>query len=356
VPPRTHYEERPGRWVAEESWPSPNIEQRRMALNQDGLGTAAGPEAALALTSPQTVGLESGEYMPWFPFGPGADLPGDQRSEDAGSLVFDSPVLAERIEILGQAVATLELASDRPVALAAVRLCDLAPDGASTLVTRGIVNLAQRNGREAPEPLQPGERYRVAIELNHVGYAFPPGHRIRLAVSTSHWPMAWPPPEPVTLTLFTGQSQLELSVRAPRDEDLALRDFAAPKVAPPTDRTILRPQHSERRVHRNQANGISELVIDDDNGAVRLEDSGLEFGSTSSQCFSIQADDPLSARAEYIWTWDYGRGDWRARTKTRTILTATAETFILTAELEAWEGETRVARRTWNQQFPRDFF
>ena len=26
VPPRTYYKERPGRWVAEPSWPSPNIE------------------------------------------------------------------------------------------------------------------------------------------------------------------------------------------------------------------------------------------------------------------------------------------------------------------------------------------
>src|SRR6516162_6286166 len=37
VPPASHYEERPGRWVAEASWPSASIADRRLALNPGSL-------------------------------------------------------------------------------------------------------------------------------------------------------------------------------------------------------------------------------------------------------------------------------------------------------------------------------
>ena len=55
--------------------------------------------------------------------------------------------------------------------------------------------------------------------------------------------------------------------------------------------------------------------------------------------FTIRPDDPLSARAEVAWTVRLARGDWRVETRTRTVLTATRDTFELVATLEALEGE-----------------
>ncbi len=68
------------------------------------------------------------------------------------------------------------------------------PTGASLRVSFGILNLAHRDGHEAPAPLVPGQRYRVRIQLNDAGSVFPAGHRIRLALSTAYWPMIWPAP------------------------------------------------------------------------------------------------------------------------------------------------------------------
>ena len=101
----------------------------------------------------------------------------------------------QRIEILGAPVVTLDVAADRPVANLAVRLCDVHPDGASLRVSYGMLNLAHRDGHEAPAPLVPGRRYRVRIQLNDAGAVFPAGHRIRVALSTTYWPMIWPAPE-----------------------------------------------------------------------------------------------------------------------------------------------------------------
>ena len=72
------------------------------------------------------VGLAAGD---WCGFGGAAEAPGDQREDDARSLTFDSAPLAERLEILGAPVVTLELAVDRPAAQLAVRLNDVTPDG-----------------------------------------------------------------------------------------------------------------------------------------------------------------------------------------------------------------------------------
>ncbi|MGG7381587.1 CocE/NonD family hydrolase C-terminal non-catalytic domain-containing protein, partial [Escherichia coli] len=66
-----------------------------------------------------------------------AENPPDQRAEDGRSLCFDSEPLEEPLEILGFPEAVLTVTVDRPLALVACRLCDVAPDGSSLLVTRG---------------------------------------------------------------------------------------------------------------------------------------------------------------------------------------------------------------------------
>jgi predicted acyl esterase len=52
----------------------------------------------------------------------------------------------------------------------AVRLCDVAPDGASVLVSWGLLNLTHRDSHENPELLEPGHRYSVTVPLRMAGY------------------------------------------------------------------------------------------------------------------------------------------------------------------------------------------
>ena len=119
--PRSFYETRPGRWVGEPAWPSPNIQTQTYLLGDSCLSESPADDRILEICSPQTVGLASGEYMPWFAFGPADELPGDQRTEDAQSLIFDTPVMNETIEILGNPEVELTVASDQPQALLALR-------------------------------------------------------------------------------------------------------------------------------------------------------------------------------------------------------------------------------------------
>ncbi len=353
APPLAYYEQRAGRWVAEPGWPSPNVKAEVLALDAGGrLSPKPGPESAARTLSPQSVGEGCGA---WCGFGIGPERPLDQRADDGRSLTFDSAPLPARLEILGAPKVTLELAVDRPTAFVAVRLNEVAPDGASTRITYGLLNLAHRDSHEHPEALVPGKRYRVTVQLNDIAHGFAAGNRIRVAISTSYWPLVWPSPEPVTLTVFTGASSLELPVRAPRPEDARLPPFGPSEGAEPLGKTYHRPAKGRRWVERDIGAGISTYRIEEDMGHFTIDHIGLETDFVQREAYRIRDEDPLSAEVEIAYSIAIGRGDWKTRAETRTVMRSDRTHFLLEAWLDAYEGETLILSRKWDERIPRDF-
>ena len=344
-----------GRWVAEPAWPSPRCVPERWMLEDGGLlrqGHVV--ETAVQSRSPQSVGLAAGE---WCAFDE-SEAAGDQRDDDARSLTFDSEPLDARLEMLGTAVAILEVAVDRSQAFLAVRLNDVAPDGSSVRATYGVLDLTHRTGHEHPEPLEPGRRYTVRVALNHAAYAFAPGHRIRLAISTAYWPVVWPSPAPVQLTVFTGASRLEVPVRPPAPEDERLPRFAEPEAAPAPAYRELRPTRAERTVEREGDEVVYTVTSTGGafraGGPGRMEEIDLEIEESSVRRYRIRDDDPLSARAEVVQRMALRRGPWAVRVESRASFWASRERFELRAAIEAWEGERVVASRSWERSIPRE--
>jgi hypothetical protein len=351
----------PGRWVAEDEWPSRRIALRRWRLAGERLVARGGEPAVTALPhgsprlhrSPQSVGAAAGS---WCPFGYPGDLPGEQADDDRRSLAWDSEPLAERLELLGAPEVELRLAVDRPAALLAVRLVDVAPDGSAARVSYGLLNLAHRESDEGPRPMPVGEPVAVRITLRHAAWSLPAGHRVRLAVSTAYWPIAWPSPEPVTVTLAAGE--LTLPVRPPREEDAALAPLPPwPQPEEPADDPERDPaafagerdpatgelSHCWR--HGFAADGRPELL--------EIAGADLEVGHAMCERDRIRDDDPLSAEVEVEHHLHLRRRDWQVRIATRTRLTATADHFRLETRLAAHEGERLAAERSWDQRIPR---
>jgi uncharacterized protein len=233
-----------------------------------------------------------------------------------------------------------------------VRLCDLAPDGASTLVTRGLLNLTHRQGHERPRPLVPGEHYSVTVVLNAIAHAFPAGHRLRVALSPTYWPWAWPSPEPVTLTVHEGQ--LELPVRPPRPEDTTLAPFGPPAGAEPVEVEIVRAKESGCAIRRDLEAGTFELTFRQDYGGRRRLADGLEFETYGEDAFRISAGDPLSATTRSERVDDLARGDWRVRVEATSVLSGDADAFRVTNAVEGFEGSVRVFAKSWSRTIPRD--
>ena len=357
VPPLTAYEERPGRWVGEASWPSPQVHVVAHPLGDHRLLPADAARPAdvperLAVQSPLSVGQFAGK---WCSYNAPPDLPYDQREEDGGSLVFDGAVLPERIEILGSPVVDLEFAVDQPVAMVGVRLSDVEPDGRATRISYGLLNLTHRTGHDRPEALVPGKRYRVSVTLNAMAQALSPGHRLRLAFSTSYWPLAWPPPEPVRLTVFPGSSALVLPLRPdPEADELPVPSLGEPEGAPPLATTQVKPGRQRWTVTRDLVDYESALEVVKDLGTVRFDGINLDLTRRSDERYSWVADGVDSVRAETRWVMGFALGDWKVETVTRTVLTCTATDFRLHAQLDAYEGDERVYADSWRLTIPRD--
>ncbi len=356
IEPKTDYNYRPGHWVAEPTWPAPaeHIQSQQLWLHEiNTLSQTPQSEAAvITIKGSQTHGLDAGV---WWASGLPGDLPSDQRYEDGQALTFTSPPIVEPVEILGFPEVRLTIQVDKPNALLAVRLCDVAPAGASTLVTRGLLNLTHRDSHEFPTPLVPGHTYTVTVKLNGIAHALAPGHRWRVAISPTYWPHAWPSPEAVTLTVLLGkQSYLSMPIRPARSDDEQLPPFDVAEGATQIAHTKKRLSSRKRTIERDLVTGAVNLTDFIDSGCKRLTKSGLEFGYAGTDTFTIIENNPLSAEVCCERTVTVGRGTWQTRVETISRMTADTENFHVSNVLDAYEGETRVFTKNWATSVPRN--
>jgi putative CocE/NonD family hydrolase len=355
VPPRSDYEVRPGRWVVEPSWPSPNIAPQRLFINSGRLADEAG-QAIHEILGLQGTGLDAGEWCAWGGWGGKDNLPIDQRAEDGRSLSFTSEPLDEDIQILGFPSARLRVSADKSNALVVARLCDVAPSGASTLITRGLLNLTHRESHEFPTALEPGASYDIEVEMRAIAYVVPKGHRIRLAVSPTYWPWAWPSPEATTLRVVEGEASfLAIPVRSDTTNGYPKWPFEEPELAPPLEHTLQR-QGGGRRLQFFPETGLYELTVDVDQlSARRIAWNGIELKDSGRDIYRIIEGQPLSASVRSERSLGVGRGDWQTRVVTVSVMTSDKDRFVVNNFLEGFEGEVRVFAKTWTHVLPRKY-
>ncbi len=355
VPPSNTYQEKPGRWVAEEKWPSGRNTTRKYWLTDGKLRNAdkmpSVPEAIDTLSSPLSVGLFAGK---WCSYNAPPDLPNDQREEDGGSLVYESNPTEIPLEIMGAPELDLHFSVDQEVAQLAVRFSDVYPDDRATRVTYGLLNLTHLNSHDQPELLRPGKKYRVKLPLNHIAQQIPVGHRFRISISTSYWPLAWPPPKPVRLTVYEGESCIYLPMRPERAEDQDLRPFDPPEGARPINTKQIKAGHHDWIVKRYLAQDLSMLEVFKDDGIKEIVDINLQMEDRVFERYSYRTADFSSVRGEVKAKRGFKRGEWDVHTTTRTVLRSDETHFLLHAELDAYENDLKVFSQTWNKKIPRD--
>jgi putative CocE/NonD family hydrolase len=311
--------ETPGRWVAEQVWPSPRTRARVWHLDAGRLSSTAGSRSHLRYTAKTIVGLTKPE---WLNVGPG-----EQTADDRRSLTFDSAPLQADLEILGYPAAKIRVSADVPVAKLAVRLTEVQPDGKSWLVSYALRNLTHRTSHERPAALTPGEFYDVDLKLFMVAHRFRKGSRIRVAISESLWPLVWPSPTPVTLTIALGASTLALPVRPPEAVEarwkIPIIYNQRPAAAPRLD---VQGPDSDGRI------------------TVRL----------GAQTAEITAGRPNSCawRDTRTRTWKRGEADYTVVSAFE--LTSTEQEFHLTESLRAKKGDALIFEREKVSTIKRD--
>lgn len=353
----------PGRWRAASAYPHPAASVRSWQFAagdvplQGRLTRGADPSAGPgvdAFRHRATVGTRSG--LSWGAGGEPNGLARDLRPDEAMGPAFTSEPLTEALSVLGEPVAVLHVAVDAPVATAVVRLSDVAPDGASSWVSAGILNLTHRGSHVAPTALVPGEVVEVRIPLRHAGYRFPAGHRIRVSVASSAWPVIWPSPYPAVLSLHHGgatPSRLELPVvpAAGGPDDRPVPSF---KTSPPDVRVVGGGGAADPpawRVEEDVIAGTLTVTIHD-GGEDVLEDGRRLY---AAETLRLQASDATPAvaslDADVVYRWAETGHAIEIRATSRQ--TSDIEVFDLTVALTVDLDGARFFERTWHERIPR---
>ena len=341
---------RPRPWRAEDpgNWVDTAQGVRQAQLKRLGPNGVLGSQdhGTVRIATPQHCGTTGGEF---FTSAPDAYLPTDQRTDDGMSVCWDTNALRTPLDLAGRAKLKAMVAIDQPHGNLIARLCDVHPDGTSTLIARGVLNLCHRNSQENPEPMVPGQTVPVELTLDECCYRVPAGHRLRLALSTAYWPIILPSPAPISATLSEAIFSLPLISDAP--------EIAVPAPADPDPMPAYKSIETgaDRRwtEHDLQA-GRVRYHIQEDSGLKENPHTALQFRDTRDEVWEIDPTDPLSCRGELTFTTTRQRGAWQAETDAHVWFTTTPTHYEVEAELAARSGDDEIVRKNWKFSVPRN--
>ncbi|HEX2157563.1 MAG TPA: CocE/NonD family hydrolase [Actinomycetes bacterium] len=339
--PAPDLDEQPGTWRDEPAWPPDRATTRTLPLSGAAPAEGGGDRLEVRPDVGSTAWISCAGHLP---FG----QPDDQRTDDAYSLTYDWQ-LDQELELLGHPRLVVRVGASAPVAFLSAKLCDVFPDGTSTLVARGFLNLTQRRSRTEPEPMRPGVTETVELELDATSWVFPAGHRLRLSLAGSDWPNLVPPPGPLTLTVERDGSALTLPM------------LEGPSPSPPPSLPPPRPPAETGagdddppvvwRVVRDVLGHRTEAEIDH-GGRTELPD-GAVLTEHYQGTVGAALDRPGLAWAGGSATY---RIEWPEATVTTTArldLEIDADAFEVQLDLEAREGDQARWTRSWHRRIPR---
>lgn len=337
-----------GAWRAEAAWPIAGASERTLHIAADGrLAEAPGERGDDLLEYDARVGVTAGLWSGGLQFG----QPGDQRPDEALSAVYTSAILDEPLTILGRATANLAFTTSATVLGFSVSISDVAPDGTSHLVTKGMLNGTRRRSLTDPEPLVPGERTDLQIEVDCAAWRFEAGHRIRVAIANADWPNVWPTPEPATSLLHRGPDGCRITL-----PEVPHRGSADPPVFVPSP--VAMGRHALRTPPPTW-NVIHDALTR--RATVRIHEEGEERIDATTSVYRdfdletvVDADRPARATAYGRHSSTIRRTGYETRAVSTVLLEGTATHFHLTIDLEVRVNDMQHHARQWTASIPRE--
>lgn len=331
---------RNGRWVAVKTPPSTAQRTETLTLGKGQILGGTETSGKIEISTPQDLGMDGGEIMP---MGWGADLPGDQRHDDSRSACFDSEPLSRDKDTLGLPTLTLRLSSDKPHGFCVARLCDVGPDGQSTRIAIGAINLNLSDDLGKATRIKPGTIRTVNLPINAVSHRFKKGHRIRIAFSNTYWPMLFPSPEQGVVTLHMKGAALNLPLILAAAKDWP--HFGTADKTSSLPRIELKPTTFERKIIRDVGRGVTELFISDDSGLERAKGSGLEHWGRTDRSYTIEDGKPETATFRIDRQLGIQRGSFSAHTDVNAVIRATKTHYEWELNMTAKAGSSVVAKK-----------
>lgn len=342
----------PGQWRNEAGFPAAGTKELVFHL-QEGSQLAAQPGPV-----PQRA-FDEYEYLPtvgtangyWSGGGVSFYLAGDQRADEAYSLVYNTVPLKEEVRILGWPRVILHASSSARVATFVAKLADVAPGGYSCLIVDGSLNATRRKSLTDPSPLTPGEVYELDVPMSPIGWVLKPGHRLRLAVSSSDFPNLWPTPEHATNRVYRSGSYASRVILPVVPES----KLEPPRFLPPAQMRQIHTTYltaPRQEIHHDQITGTSTVAHDVVSTIVLPGNRGSLERRQSFRC-SASAKDPAQASVSGTHTFVLRREDGVFEITAESTIRATATAFHVTIDLNVLHNGKPFFQKKWMVSEPR---
>ena len=188
-------------WREEDDWPLARAKSTRYYLHSAGAANGLSGNGVLNSAAPAEEKADQYIYDPSdavptiggplccqaLPTGIG---PQDQRpaEERHDVLVYTTAPFPKDTEVTGPVSLDLYVSTSAVDTDFTGKLVDVWPDGFAENLTEGILRLRYRKSQEKPELANPGETYRITVDLWATSNVFLAGHKLRLEVSSSNFP------------------------------------------------------------------------------------------------------------------------------------------------------------------------
>ena len=184
-----------------DDWPPPQAKYTKYFLHSSGKANSLRGDGTLNITAPKSKASDAYAYDPGNPApsvgGPlCCDMehmepgPRDQRSVENRDdvLVYSTGPLPSDLEVTGPVTAELFVKSSTVDTDFTAKLVDAFPGGFATNLTEGILRMRYRDSQEHAALMNPGQIYRISLDLWGTSNLFLRGHSLRLEISSSNFP------------------------------------------------------------------------------------------------------------------------------------------------------------------------
>jgi putative CocE/NonD family hydrolase len=188
-------------WRDEDDWPLARAEPARYYLHSARGANSLAGDGVLSTEAPGSEPADSYVCDPEDPvpthgggvLGDTVNFPAgplDQRSVESRRdvLVYTSAPFAADTEVTGPVSLELYASSSALDTDFTGKLVDVAPDGTAINLTDGILRARYRDSMERASLMNPGETYRLVVDLWSTSNVFLAGHRLRVEVASGNFP------------------------------------------------------------------------------------------------------------------------------------------------------------------------
>jgi len=220
-------------WRDEDEWPLARAKDTSYFLQSDGKANSLSGGGVLATEQGKSSPSDKFIYNPAHPVPThGGPLcctrtllpagPRDQRSVETRDdvLVYTTPAFSHDFEVTGPVSLDLYISSSAVDTDFTAKLVDVWPNGFAQNLTEGILRMRYRNSQAQSELMNPGQMYKIKIDMIATSNVFLAGHKLRLEVSSSNFPR-------FDRNLNTGENQAN-STRISKAENVVLHDAEHP--------------------------------------------------------------------------------------------------------------------------------